>query len=259
MKFASLLVIILMCGCLAGCASYATPGRAAAMELFGATAAKSPQQQGTDPWISTELNRKPMATFPAAIAMARVQAPGYWSYSRPLTYGQGQFTVVTSRDVESDQQLERLEKLPMLRGLAPLNRLVIPSVLQTDADLRTAAAKLRADILLVYTLDTRFEEKSRATPLAVVTLGAAPTDQMYVACTASAALLDTRSGYVYGLAEATERREAARNAWTTEMEIDRFRLNTERVAFESLVEELQKTWKRVVRENATASGVYFTE
>src|SRR5215212_7827807 len=71
-----------------------------------------------------------------------------------------------------DPQLERIEKLPLVRGLAPLNRLVIPSVLQTDADLRTAAAKLRADILLVYTLDTRFEEKSRATPLAVVTLGA---------------------------------------------------------------------------------------
>jgi hypothetical protein len=256
------LMLMVMSGCLAGCASYATPGGAAAMELFGkaqAPAAQQQQQQGTDPWIRAELDRKPLASFPAAIAMARVQAPGYSSYSAPTTCGQGQFTVVTSRDVESDQQLERLEKLPMVRGLAPLNRLVIPSSLQSDADLRTAAAKLRADILLVYTLDTRFEERSRATPLAVVTLGATPTDQMYVACTASAALLDTRSGYVYGLAEATERRETPRNAWTTEMEIDRFRLNTERVAFESLIEELQKTWKRVVRENATASGVYFTE
>jgi hypothetical protein len=237
----------------AGCASYATPGRGAPMEVFGAApAANAAQQQrnNADPWIQSQMDRKPLASFPAAIAVARVQAPGYHSYTAPVTYGDGRYTVVTSRDVETPEQIETMEKLPMVRGLAPLNRLVIPANLQSDDELRQAAAKVRADILLVYTLDTSFVEKDRTTPLSVVTLGAAPTKQMQVACTASAALLDTRSGFIYGLAEWTERKDTPRNAWTTEMEIDRFRLETEKASFARLVGELQNTWNKVVHEYA---------
>jgi hypothetical protein len=50
----------------------------------------------------------------------------------------------------------------MLRGLAPLNRLVLPQQLQSDRELRVGAAKLHADMLLIYTLDTTFADVSRA-------------------------------------------------------------------------------------------------
>jgi hypothetical protein len=235
---------------IAGCASYAVPGRGAPMQMFGAT--EKDQAAGADAWIKSEMNRKPLASFPAAVAIARVQAPGYTSYSRPATCGDGRFTVVTARDVETPEQMDRLAHLPRVRGLAPMNSLVIPSRLQTDEDLRQAAAKLRADILLVYTLDTRFIEQDRSNPLTLITLGITPTDQMKVSCTASAALLDTRSGYLYGLAESTENREAPRNAWATEMEIDRFRQQAEQASFSKLVGELQRTWGDVVKEYATA-------
>ncbi|HEX8522970.1 MAG TPA: hypothetical protein VF669_11985 [Tepidisphaeraceae bacterium] len=248
-----LLIVLGLClAATTGCASYTTPGGAANLHDFGASP-KTQAQQG-DAWITSEMNRKPLASFPASVAVARVQAPGYTSYSAPTTWGSGAFTVVTSRDVETPQEMQRLEKMPQLRGIAPLNHLVIPPRLQSDEDLRQAAAKLRADILLVYTLDTCFEEKDRSTPLSVITLGATPTAQMHVACTASAALLDTRSGYIYGLSETTERRDAPRNAWTTEMEIDRFRVATEQAAFNKLVGEIQRTWSGIVREHATAAA-----
>src|SRR5690349_10493250 len=110
-----------------GCASYTAPGRAAKMEALGATA--EAQARGTDAWIKSEMNRKPLASFPASVAVARVQAAGYTNYNRPATCGTGSFTVVTTRDVETPEQMDRLAQLPMLRGLAPLNALVIPPTL----------------------------------------------------------------------------------------------------------------------------------
>ena len=63
-----------------------------------------------------------------------------------------------------------------------------------------------------------------------------------------------RTGYIYGLAEWTERKDAPRNAWTTEMEIDKFRLDTERATFDHLVGELENTWMKVVREYASPAA-----
>jgi hypothetical protein len=73
---------------------------------------------------------------------------------------------------------------------------------------------------------------------------------MRIMCTASAALMDTRSGYVYGLAEAAKDHEELQNAWKTDDEIDRTRRDVEGKAFAALVTDLQKTWDGVVKEYA---------
>ena len=242
---------LILCAALGGCAtSYATPGRGARMQLFGA--AEAEKAEGTDTIIQKALDKKPLASFPASVAVARVQAAGYASRTAQ-GWGVGQYSVVTSRDVETDADVERLGKLPMVRGIAPLNRLVIPATLQTDYELRHAAAKMHADMLLIYTLDTTFHDLSRATPLTLVTLGATNTKRKRILCTASAALLDTRSGYVYGLAESTKAHEELQNAWKTEDEVDLTRRAVESKAFAELIGELEKTWGAVVREHATAS------
>ena len=239
------MVVVLLSGC---AAHYATPGRGARMEMFGAPAAE--QVKGADGGIAAILDKKPLASFPAAVALVRVQAPGYQSHTA-CGIGGGRFSVVTIRDVEAETDMRRIDQLPMLRGVATLNRLVMPDNFQSDFELRQAAAKMRADMLLVYTIDTQFIDLNRATPLTLLTLGTTTTKNMRILCTASAAILDTRSGYVYGLAEGTKRYEELQNAWKTEDEVDKVRRDVESQAFADMVKNLQVTWADVVQENAT--------
>jgi hypothetical protein len=67
--------------------------------------------------------------------------------------------------------------------------------------------------------------------------------------------MDTRSGYVYGLAEASRDHEELQNAWKTDDEIDRTRRDVEGKAFAALVGDLQKTWDGVVKEYAVPARV----
>jgi hypothetical protein len=235
---------------LAGCAAqYATPGPGAPMQAFGA--APAAQAANTEGGIKAQLDKQPLAGFPAAVAVVRVQGPQYRSYTA-CGYGAGKYSVVSMRDVEAETDLAKLDKLPMLRGLAPLNRIVLPHDLESDYELRLAAARLHADILLLYTIDADFIDIDRTTPLSVLTLGATTTKRLRILCTASAALLDTRSGYVYGVAEGTETHEELQNAWKTDEEVDNTRRKVEASAFNKLVTNLQGTWGRVVQQYATA-------
>ena len=245
------LIVIPLIALLTGCATYATPGAGARMDLFGAS--KEARDQGTDAGIQTVLDKKPLASFPASLALVRVQAPGYVSYTS-RGWGGGAYTILITRDVEKPEDISRINALPQVRGVAPLNRLVIPTVLNSDYELRAAAARMRADILLLYTIDTVFHETDRTTPLTVVTLGATNNKRMRIMSTASAALLDTRSGYVYGLAEANKEHEELQNAYKTEEEVDRIRRDVEIEAFAELVGEMESTWKMVLAEHARPGG-----
>jgi hypothetical protein len=259
------LIAISTIALLAGCASYATPGRGAQMDLFGGGSPASPQAKAanTDAGIQQVLDKKPLASFPASLALVRVQAPGYISYTA-RGWGGGAYTVLTTRDVEKPEDVTRINALPQVRGVAPLNRLVIPTVLNSDFELRAAAARMHADILVLYTIDTVFHETDRTTPLTVVSFGAVNNKRLRIMSTASAALLDTRSGYVYGLAEASGEHEELQNAYKTEEEIDRIRRDVESKAFTGLVGEMESAWKMVVAEHnvpggASRADVYRTE
>ena len=135
-----------------------------------------------------------------------------------------------------------------------MNRLLLPPQLNSDMDLRQAAAALHADVLLVYTLDTTFRVEDSLAPLTVVTLGLSPNQHARVVCTASAVLLDTRNGFVYGVAEATQQGTQLASAWTSGAAVDDTRRRTETQAFDKLVGELEKTWVGVVRTYATPAA-----
>src|SRR5438093_10149558 len=102
---------------LQGCASYATPGGGANMKALGVT--EDMREANTDGLIRQALDRKPLATFPTAIAVARVQAAGYCSPTA-RGWGHGNYSVLTTRDIEKPQQIARLCKLPMISGIAPM-------------------------------------------------------------------------------------------------------------------------------------------
>lgn len=141
----------------AGCAEYATPGRAADLQAVGVTQAIA--AAGTEAGIQQQLGKRPLAALPTGIAVVRLQAPGYHS-ATAQGWGSGRYSIVTTRDVEPETAVQRLTKLPMVRGVAPVNRLLLPERLQSDVELRNAAAQLHADMLLVYTLDTSFGRRS---------------------------------------------------------------------------------------------------
>jgi hypothetical protein len=203
--------------------------------------------------VQQRLARKPLASFPSVLASVRVQDQGYWS-ERGRGYGHGRFTVVTTREAESDEALARLTKLPMVRGIAPLNRLVLSPNINSEENLRAAAASVQADILLIYTFETVFGNKTTIPALGVITLGLFPNEEARVTSTASAALLDTRNGYVYALAEASAKTEQLANAWTSREAADEARVRAEKEAFSKLVGELERAWGGVVANYAPSSG-----
>jgi len=192
---------------------------------------------------------QPAAGFPAGIAAVRVQAPHYRSYYTDReggVYGGGRYSVITVKEVEEETDLERLTKLPGVAGFITISRLLIPSTLQSDLELREAAARLKADMLLLYTFDTSFHENDASVALNVVTLGLSPTRKVFVRVAASALIIDTRTGFIYAALEANEKRQVTTNAWESRETADRARRDAEREAFKRLVRDFEKNWPQIV-------------
>ena len=245
--FAGAISGILLAGSLllGGCSGvkYVTPGAPADFRALGLTAAEADSL--TDHDISARLSRKPAASFPAAIAVVRVQGAGYVSYtSRGV--GRGPYSIVTTRDAEAEADVQRLVSMPNTRGFGAVNRLIVPPETRDLKDLRLIAADMQADLLLLYTLDTSFGSTETTVPaLGVLTLGLFPNERARVTSTASAAFVDTRTGYLYGLAEATVEDTRLTNAWGNNDAVDKSRREAERGAFAKLVPEIERLWSEI--------------
>jgi len=220
-----------------GCASYTTPG--GPVDLTGIQSAD----------IRELMSREAAATFPASVTFARVQSQGYESRTAE-TYGGGKYVVVTNRELLSDTDVEEMARWPGVRGIAPMSRLLIPARLSSIDDLRTASATVKADVLVVFTLDTSFRVDGKSIgPLSVISLGLMRDRETVVTTTASAVFVDVRTGFVYGVAEASASERQVTNAWNTPNAADQGRLKTEGEAFDGLLRELKKTWTNVVAEH----------
>lgn len=182
---------------LSGCAdSYVTPGAKADLQSFAPTT------------IQSGFEAKPTNPFPASIAAVRVQASTYTNYFLQQNgglygSGNGRYSVVMTREVEDQAQFDRIGTLPQVTGVVAINRLLLPAKLESDRELREAAARLHANLVFVYTFDTAFFNSDAATALTVVTLGLSPTRKVTAVTTVSSLLLDTLTGYVYSVCEAT--------------------------------------------------------
>ncbi len=253
MTIVSRLRIVLAAGALAlaGCAtSYVVPGPRADMRAFGGGTAGASAPGGASPQDSLAL--KPAVTFPATLAFVRVQAPGYSSYSVHRAADSATissaYSVIATREVEDDTQVDRLGRLPQIAGTTTISRMLLPTELRSDRELRDAAARLHADLLLVYTFDTNFFETDQARPLTVITLGLSPTRKFRVSTTVSALLLDTRTGYIYAAYDTTHKAEARSTSWSTGDTADETRRDNERQAFGQLMDEVEKTWPKLLAQ-----------
>jgi hypothetical protein len=229
---------------LSGCTTYTTPGAGLGLDNL----AKA------DVDIAELMQAEPAASFPARIAIARIQASGYGARGANC-YGYGEFCVVTARDIETDASYEKLGKLPEVAGLAPMSRLLLPQKLTSTKDLRQSAARLRADLLLVYSLDTRFNvENTDVGPLALISLGFLPTKKAKVAATASAVVFDVRTGFVYGVAESTSIEEQRGTFWSSDEAVENARKKAESDAFLKMVDEVAKVWDAIRATHAVRAG-----
>lgn len=192
---------------------------------------------------------KPEAGFPAGIAAVRVQASRYRNYNTEReggVWGQGRYSIVTVKEVEEDADIQRIAKLPQVGGLITISTLLLPAQLESDREIREAAARLKADMVLLYTFDTSFHDNDSLVALNVVTLGLSPTRRVFVRVAASALVIDTRTGFIYAALEANEKRQTISNAWESRQSADRARRDAEKAAFKSLVGELEKNWPKIV-------------
>jgi hypothetical protein len=234
---------------LGGCSQskYATVSRA---DFSKIGLSESDVRAMSDRSVREALDKKPMVVFPTAVAVVRVQGTdaGYGSESMN-TYGNGSYTVVTVREVESEADFEKLKKLPKMIDIVPIKRILLPSSMQSDVELRTAAAKLHAGMLLYYTFDTKFYTDESGPPLTVLTLGILPNQTANVTTTASAVLMDVNNGYVYGVYEATSKRHQLANGWTQREAMDQICRQAEKEAFVKLVDDVAEGWSGVLAEN----------
>lgn len=232
------LAIIALLLILAGCASYTTPGGGVQLSELA------------DADINALMAMEPAAAFPANIAVARVQASGYQSYGVD-SFGNGRYSVVTTREVEADADFETLAGMPQVAGIAPLNRILLPVNLNSVKALREASARLKADVLMIYTFDTAFHAgEQKFAPLNVVSLGFLKNKDVFVTTTVSAAFFDVRTEYLFGLAEATARESKSASVWSTSDAVDDLRVATEQAAFQKLIPEIEKTWAGIVAQYA---------
>ncbi|GAB2188793.1 hypothetical protein MAH1_04000 [Sessilibacter sp. MAH1] len=233
--FALALLLITLVGC---STNYVTPGAAVNINDI------------TDKEISDILSIKPAATFPTNLATVRVQASGY-SNHQTTSYGQGRYSVVTVREVEADSDYDQLKSLPQVRGVAPINKILLPQDLDTIKTLREASAKLKSDILMVYTFDTYFHANGQKfIPLNVIALGFLNNKEVSVTTTVSAAFFDVRTEYLYGIAEATSSKSKFTSVWGESGVVDDLRLETEKTAFKNLIPEIKNTWNGIIQEYA---------
>ena len=236
-----------LCGALlSGCASYTVPGGPANFKSLGVT--PEARRAMTDPAVQLAIDKKPLAEFPATIAVAHVQAQDYATYDRwsHQTAWRGAYSVITTRSIEKDEDFETLTRLPQVNAVVALKRILLDHDANSDAELRTAAAKLHADMLLFYTFDTEFYTDTKVAPLGVITLGIFPNKSAHVTCTASAVLMDVHNGYLYSVVEATSQDHQLANAWTSGEAMDEVRKRVERDAFEQLLKQFRQEWPVVV-------------
>jgi hypothetical protein len=231
---------MLVMGFLGGCASYMTPGGGVSIPEI------------TTPNVADAMSRQPAAVFPARLAVVRVQGAGYESYSN-RGYGRGRYSVITNRDIETEADFTRLAAMPEVSAVGPVNRLLLPETLNSSDDLRVAAAQLQADIVMLYTIDTSFRtDTQQIGPMQLVSLGFFPNKKAKVSSTCAVAFIDTRTGYVYGVAESTANEEQRSDLWNKEEAIEKARAKAERTAFAQALGDVEKLWAQIAAR-ATAN------
>ncbi len=224
---------------LSGCASYVNSPRAAAYRAKASA-------DFTHPLIARAYNAKPAMRFPATIGLAPMDAES----QLPL------------RALDAAGKLDALKSLPQLANTVNVSSLLIstngelpgpdgkpaPIWNKSDLSLREAAARLHCDAVLLLKIDSTVTDGKVFAPLSLVTLGMFPNDRTEVISTALAALVDTRTGYVYATAERSAGKTCHAISWDDSTRDKTMRLANQK-AMEKLFTEFPALWAGIVAKH----------
>jgi hypothetical protein len=227
MKYASLAVAVATL-ILSGCSSYVnSPAVSRAL--------KERREAFSDPLISRAFNAKPAIHFPATIAVAANSSD----------------TRDHIRAISAHGTIDTWSSLPQLARVAILSP-VLTDERRSDTDpkadlrIREAAAKLHADAVLILSTETQATDGNFIAPLTTLSLGLLPNKRYELISTALAALVDTRTGYIYGTIEKSRSRSGLTMTWGSDDVIRRVRAKVEREAMEKLFADFPAFWRGVV-------------
>ena len=223
------LILSLVAALLAsGCTSYVN-SPAVARSLKEKRAAFS------DPLIARAFNAKPAIHFPATIAIAS-NCSGTRDHLRAIS---------------AHGMIDTWNSLPQLARIAIISPVLTEEYRsgndpKADLRLREAAAKLHADAVLILATETQATDGRIIAPLTELSLGLLPNKRYELISTALAALVDTRTGYIYGTIEKSRARSGITMAWGSDDVIRRARSKVEREAMEKLFADFPAFWRGVV-------------
>ncbi len=180
------------------------------------------------PLIARAFHAKPAIRFPATIAVAP----------------QGSEAQEQFRALDATGRLDKLRMLPQIAHVAPLSTLLLGDGAPNDLTIREAAARSHADAVLLVTVNSITTDGKILAPLTALSLGLFPNEHYEIISTALAALVDVRTGYVYGTLERSAARSGLTTAWGDSL---RARHRAERQAMEKLLGEFPAFWQGVVQ------------
>lgn len=198
--------------------------------------------------VAKEFSRKPAAQFPPFIAVARLA--GNEERDTARYFYQRNSTGIDALDLSDtpghQQILDALAKQPGIQGVGALNALIIPrgepNALKA---IRRAAAKIHADMAFIYVVNSGRHVEDQAPLFSFLSLGLAPLQKLDANATLSAALIDVRTGYIYGVISATADKQDRSIGWLSRSESKSLRLESEAEVFSKLVESIPGSWKSV--------------
>jgi hypothetical protein len=211
-----------------GCSSYVN-SPAVARSLKERRAAFS------DPLIARAFNAKPEIHFPATIAIASNCAE----------------TRDHVRAISARSMLDAWDSLPQIARIAIISPVLTEEYRsgndpKSDLRIREAAAKLHADAVMILATETQATDGRIIAPLTELSLGLLPNKRYGLISTALAALVDTRTGYIYGTIEKSRTHSGITMTWGSDDVIRHARAKVEREAMEKLFADFPAFWRGVV-------------
>lgn len=241
-RFISSIFLLIQC---TGCSQYVTPGMAANLSGLGKVKGQGLVSEYSDQKLQKIADAKPALKLPAALVLARVQGLGYRN-NNVTGVNFGGFSLVTTRDVENDEDMARLKKFRDLQEVGTISSILVQESLSSEMALREAAARLHADLLFIYTFQTTNRDEGEYPILALLTLGFAPTISYRVDTTLSGMLVDAKTGYVYGTLETTAKEEGHSTPWSSGSALNKARHKAESKAFAKLIDEAEIFWNGLI-------------
>ncbi len=173
--------------------------------------------------------------FPIVLAVARVQR------GRPL-----RLLSPVGRDAMSEEELGRLAMLPHVRKIAPITLWETEPNAGSIAQLRTAARRLNADMLLVYELDNERQPTGTFPLVGLASLGVIPDSKEVSLGNAAALLIDVRSSYQYATVTAQADGSRVSNYWGRDGARADAAADARRETMGKLVSRFASSWQEIV-------------